>query len=82
MLTLLDWAAGLERKKLEEASDPLCGGVLAEKGGACVTLWGMAMAAGVRAAARIPDRERAIGVTLMATRTAMSAYAAIVRQPN
>jgi hypothetical protein len=48
-LTLLNQMAGTPWKEVEEAADPLCGGILAEMDAACGVLWGAALAAGVRA---------------------------------
>jgi hypothetical protein len=73
-LTILDAAAGLGWKELEEASDPLCAGLVAEMDGACGVLWGTALAAGVRARARIPDADSAQEATLAAARGAVAAY--------
>jgi hypothetical protein len=75
MLTVLDRAAGLTWKELEEASDPLCAGIVAELDSACGALWGAALAAGVRARHRIMDRDEACRTALEATRRVMEAYA-------
>jgi hypothetical protein len=73
-LTILNAAAELEWKELEEASDPLCAGLVAEMDGACGVLWGASLAAGVRARARIPDQHVARAATLASTIDMVSAY--------
>ena len=82
MLTLLNAAAGIELKELEEASDPLCAGLLAEMDGACGALWGAALAAGVRARARIPDSDTARRATLEAARKVVAAHIRAGRPMN
>ncbi len=82
MLTVLDRAAGLDWKELEEASDPLCGGIVAELDAACGALWGAGLAAGVRARSRIGDRAAASEAALEATRNAVSAWQRTGRQLN
>jgi hypothetical protein len=73
-LTILNTAAGLGWKELEEASDPLCAGLVAEMDGACGVLWGAALTAGVRARARIPDSFAAREATLVAACRAVEAF--------
>ncbi len=73
-LTILNAAAGLGWKELEEASDPLCAGLVAEMDGACGMLWGASLAAGVRARARIPDPAAAQEAVLEASRLAVDAF--------
>jgi hypothetical protein len=73
-LTILNTAAGLGWKELEEASDPLCAGLVAEMDGACGVLWGAALAAGVRARARLSDTFAAREATLAAACGAVEAY--------
>ncbi|MBU8914333.1 MAG: C-GCAxxG-C-C family protein [Spirochaetales bacterium] len=74
MFTLLNRAAGYETKELEEASDPLCGRLLAELDAACGVLWRAALAAGVRARNRITNRQYAASAALEATREAVRWY--------
>jgi hypothetical protein len=73
-LTILNTAAGLGWKELEEASDPLCVGLVAEMDGACGVLWGAALAAGVRARERIKDPAAAREATLAAACRVVQAY--------
>ena len=82
MLTLLNRAAGYESKELEEASDPLCGGILADLDCACGVLWGAALAAGVRSSRRIGDRRSARTAALRATQAAVEAYRKKGGPPN
>ena len=76
MLTLLNRSAGLEQKEWEEASDPLCGGILAGLDCACGVLWGGALAAGMRAYHQIQDEIKARSVALEATRSIVNTYLA------
>jgi len=82
MFTLLNRAAGYESKELEEASDPLCGGILMGLDCACGVLWGAALAAGVRASKRITDKNIARLAALEAAKAAVAAYSKTGCQPN
>lgn len=73
-LTILNAAASLGWKELEEAADPLCAGLVAEMDGACGLLWGASLAAGVRARALIPDPAGVREATLAASIGLVEAY--------
>lgn len=74
MLTLLNQMAGTEWKEVEEASDPLQGGILCDLDAACGILWGAGLAAGVRAQKKISDHIIARNAALYATQKMIHAY--------
>ena len=82
MLTLLNRASGYESKEIEEAADPLCGGILVELDCACGVLWGAALAAGVRASRRIDDHRVAQIAALLAAKECVDWYASAGKTVN
>jgi hypothetical protein len=73
---MLNRAAGYESKEIEEASDPLCGGLLLDGDCACGVLWGAGLAAGVRARERLPDRNAARLAALLSAKACLNWYSA------
>jgi hypothetical protein len=73
MTTLLNRAAGGTLEDVEQAAGPLAGGLLGE-GHACGMLWGVALAAGIRAADRFESPAARQAAGLHATRTTLDEH--------
>ena len=74
MLTLLDRAFGTEEKEIEEASDPLCGGICLELDAACGILWGASLAAGIQAQRRLATPAAARNAALTAAKSIVDSF--------
>ena len=70
---LLDREFGCVKENEERATDPLAGGIW-RRGHQCGMLWGAVLAAGAEAFRRHPDRDRAIGAAMTASRSASSSH--------
>jgi len=70
---LLDREFGHLMENEERASDPLAGGLM-QTGHQCGQLWGATLAAGAEAFRRHPDRERAMGAAMTATRHLVDSF--------
>jgi len=74
MLTLLDRMGGTEWQEVEEASDPLCAGILFDLDAACGILWGGSLSAGIMAQRSFLDPIAAKNAALRATRKLFDEY--------
>ncbi len=70
---LLDREFGYVKENEERASDPLAGGIW-RRGHQCGMLWGSVLAAGAEAFRRHPDRDRAIGAAMTASRRLVESF--------
>ncbi len=70
---ILNREFGFPLENEEHAADPLAGGIL-QQGYQCGMLWGAAFAVGAEAFRRYPDRGKAAGIAIRATRHIMESF--------
>jgi hypothetical protein len=74
MLTVLNRMGGCEMKEIEEASDPLCGGILLNLHDVCGIVWGASLAAGIRAKQRLSSDYAVAQFTLGTTKQIIDTF--------